>query len=108
MARNEPQFNIRMPQELKDSIVSAAKENGRSINSEIVFRLQKSFAYDDELKDIDDANYAMSQLDDDSEQEADDARVYEALQAAIAIIEKKKSNKYDHLAAHKKGHYKKR
>lgn len=43
MARRDPQFNVRIPAELKQAIEEAAKENNRSINSEIVYRLQQSF-----------------------------------------------------------------
>lgn len=36
MARDDPQFNLRMSQELKDLITDRAKTNGRSLNAEIV------------------------------------------------------------------------
>lgn len=36
MARDDPQFNLRMSQALKDKIAARAKENGRSLNAEIV------------------------------------------------------------------------
>ncbi len=42
MARTDPQFNVRMPADLKEKIEEAAKENGRSMNAEIVYRLQRS------------------------------------------------------------------
>ncbi len=35
-----------MSQPLKDKIVESAKQSGRSVNSEIVTRLQESYAYD--------------------------------------------------------------
>lgn len=43
MARSHPQVNFRMPQELKDRLEQSAKENGRSITSELVIRLENSF-----------------------------------------------------------------
>ena len=46
MARTDPQFNVRMPADLKEKIDEAAKENGRSMNAEIVYRLQKSIEED--------------------------------------------------------------
>ena len=46
MARTDPQFNVRMPADLKEKIEEAAKENGRSMNAEIVYRLQKSIEED--------------------------------------------------------------
>lgn len=39
MARDDPQFNLRMTQELKEMVAERAKENGRSMNTEIVHML---------------------------------------------------------------------
>ncbi|TDX14656.1 Arc-like DNA binding dprotein [Buttiauxella sp. BIGb0552] len=47
MSREDPQLRIRLPVELKEKVEEAAKANGRSINAEIVHRLDVSF-----LKDI--------------------------------------------------------
>ncbi|WP_249443991.1 Arc family DNA-binding protein, partial [Acinetobacter baumannii] len=38
------EYKVRMPQELKDKIADSAKELNRSINQDIVARLEKSFA----------------------------------------------------------------
>lgn len=35
------QFNLRVPQELKDKIEEASKRSGRSINAEAAYRLEK-------------------------------------------------------------------
>lgn len=43
MARNDPQMNLRVPMELKESIEKAALDNGRTITAEAVFRLEQSF-----------------------------------------------------------------
>lgn len=43
MARLEPQVNIRMPSELKGTLVSAADTSQRTLTAEIVHRLQQSF-----------------------------------------------------------------
>ena len=43
MARTDPQFNLRVPIELKQQVENAAKESSRSINAEAVFRLEQSF-----------------------------------------------------------------
>ena len=43
MARSDPQFNLRIPQELKDQIEKSAKDDGRSINAQAVYLLQKGF-----------------------------------------------------------------
>ena len=46
MARTDPQFNVRMPADLKEKIEESAKENGRSMNAEIVYRLHRSIEED--------------------------------------------------------------
>lgn len=43
MSREDPQLRIRLPVELKEKIEEVAKANGRSINAEIVQRLDASF-----------------------------------------------------------------
>ena len=43
MARNDPQMNLRVPMELKEKIEKAALNNGRTITSEAVYRLEESF-----------------------------------------------------------------
>jgi len=42
MARKDPQFNVRMPQDLKEMIEASAKDNQRSINAEIVHHLRNA------------------------------------------------------------------
>lgn len=43
MARTDPQFNLRIPLELKEKVESAAKSSGRSATAEIIARLEASF-----------------------------------------------------------------
>lgn len=43
MSREDPQMKIRLPADLKDQIEAASKNSGRSMNAEIVARLQESF-----------------------------------------------------------------
>lgn len=42
MARDDPQFRIRLPAELKSRIEKLAASNHRSLNAEIVVRLESS------------------------------------------------------------------
>lgn len=51
MSREYPQMKLRMPPELKESIESAAKESGRSMNAEIIYRLHHSLTDDLDLSD---------------------------------------------------------
>ncbi|MGM7903143.1 Arc family DNA-binding protein [Yersinia enterocolitica] len=58
MSREDPQLRIRLPIELKEKIEVAAKENSRSMNAEIVQRLDVSFFNEippDELISAEDA-----------------------------------------------------
>lgn len=43
MKKNDSQINLRIPSGLKQKIATAAKNEARSINSEIIFRLEESF-----------------------------------------------------------------
>lgn len=43
MSKADVQFNLRVPNDLKEKVESAAKENGRSINAEAIARLESSF-----------------------------------------------------------------
>lgn len=43
MSREDPQLKIRLPLELKEKITQSAADHGRSINSEVVARLEQSF-----------------------------------------------------------------
>lgn len=40
MARDDPQFNVRMPAEIKQQLTSIAATNRRSINAEIIAAIQ--------------------------------------------------------------------
>jgi hypothetical protein len=44
MSRTDPQFKLRMPPALRAQVEQAAKQANRSLNAEIVTRLQASFA----------------------------------------------------------------
>jgi len=52
MARDDPKFMLRLPDGMREKIAVEAKENGRSMNAEIVARLERSFSYDEELPDL--------------------------------------------------------
>jgi hypothetical protein len=44
MTREDPQMKLRLPLELKDTLTAAAQENSRSLNAEVVKRLEESVA----------------------------------------------------------------
>ncbi len=43
MSRTDPQFNLRLPDDLREKVRTAAKANRRSVTAEILARLEKSF-----------------------------------------------------------------
>jgi len=49
MARDDPHFRLRIPEALKDQVEVSAKANNRSMNAEIISRLERSFDLDDGL-----------------------------------------------------------
>jgi predicted DNA-binding protein len=49
MAREDPQMKLRVPTELKARVEEAAQHAGRSLNAEIVHRLERSFVVDEQL-----------------------------------------------------------
>lgn len=81
MSKREPQFNLRLSAELKSMIEEAAKENNRSINSEIVYRLQQSF----------DGGGSETQLDIDQNAQANNYDKFKELIAEQARIIKRYS-----------------
>lgn len=55
--QTEPQYKLRMPHELRDKIKASAENKNRSMNADIVARLEQSF-----LKDFHSANTAFPLL----------------------------------------------
>lgn len=48
MASEDPQMKVRLPEALKERIAQVARANNRSMNAEIIYRLERSFGYADE------------------------------------------------------------
>lgn len=46
-SRGSDQFNLRFPDGMRERIRAAAEENGRSMNAEIIYRLQTTLEMDD-------------------------------------------------------------
>lgn len=56
MAREDPQLKLRLNEELKDQIVQSAERNNRSMNAEIVARLEEYSMLSGKAKAFDNAN----------------------------------------------------
>ncbi|XUA17421.1 Arc family DNA-binding protein [Citrobacter sp. OP27] len=59
MSRDDPQLRIRLPIELKEKIDDAAKSNNRSMNAEIVQRLDTSFLNEMQEDEVVSANEVL-------------------------------------------------
>lgn len=46
MSREDPQLKVRLPLELKNKITESAESLGRSVNADVVARLERSFKDD--------------------------------------------------------------
>lgn len=56
MARDDPQMKLRLPEEMRDRLKAAADTRGRSMNAEIIHRLE---SYDAMERDIDTLHAAL-------------------------------------------------
>ncbi|HAT7704158.1 Arc family DNA-binding protein [Enterobacter hormaechei] len=68
MSREDPQLRIRLPIELKEKIEEASRANNRSMNAEIVRRLDSSFlaeVSDDEVLSVEEAIQIVSKARDE-------------------------------------------
>ena len=52
MSRTDPQFKLRVPPELRAKIEQSAFVARRSMNSEVVIRLEASYAQDKPAKEV--------------------------------------------------------
>ncbi|NTF67934.1 Arc family DNA-binding protein [Rhizobium rhizogenes] len=52
MAKDDPQFNLRMPVALRKMVAIAAKENDRSVTAEINARLESTFNNEEPTSEI--------------------------------------------------------
>lgn len=50
--QTDPQYKLRLPADLKEKIKQASDENHRSMNAEIVARLQDSFEATDQARKV--------------------------------------------------------
>ena len=89
MSHSWPQYKLRMPLELKRHIEDRARREGRSLNAEIVYRLNKTAKEDRELDEK--LMNAWEALDDDQRE------------IALAVFESVISKTGDQLQAPKTG-----
>lgn len=66
---DDPRHNLRLPADLKKKIAHSAVDNGRSMNAEILARLEASFA-PAPIREIENLLKTITALDDDDRAEA--------------------------------------
>lgn len=81
----QDKFNLRFPEGMRDEIADAAKQSGRSMNSEIIYRLQQSF---DKSKASDNEERKEKTIQFKSLQIAESRQQYDNSGPLIALIEK--------------------
>lgn len=87
MSRTDPQFNLRIPESLRDKVMAAAKENGRSATAEILSRLELSFIGEAPPQDLIPASQAkeMSSIARQSIPGSVKKRILDGLNQAVAM-----------------------
>jgi Arc-like DNA binding dprotein len=50
--RGSDQFVIRFPEGMRDRVANLAAANGRSMNAELIDRLEKSMSYNDSIQEL--------------------------------------------------------
>lgn len=73
-------FRLRLPEDLKAQIEASAKANGRSMNAEVLSRLERSFDLDDGLADLD------TRVQNIEENERETYRRLEELESRMASV----------------------
>lgn len=87
MSRTDPQFNLRIPEALRDQVMAAARESGRSATAEILARLELSFLGDAPAEDLISAAKArqMASIARQSLPAAMKKRILEGINQAVAM-----------------------
>lgn len=79
----DPRHNLRLPTDLKKKLAHSAVDNGRSMNAEILARLEQSFA-PSPMREIENLVRGITALSDD-----DRAQVAMLLSTATSILGKR-------------------
>lgn len=83
MGREDPQLKLRLAEELKQRVTDAARRNNRSVNAEIVSRLEASFAPEEIIGDALSGDY---QIPDGTPDEEIDRVIHNAVAKALKSL----------------------
>lgn len=70
MSRTDPQFNLRIPEALRDKVMAAAKDNKRSATAEVLARLEESFERDLAQAELSNRLYSAKENREEGQSEA--------------------------------------
>jgi len=84
MTRADPQFNLRLPADIKDSIQSAADANKRSLTAEIIARLDESFDEKLDYKTI--AEHALNSMEEAAALSRREVAEYRSMSSQIGLM----------------------
>lgn len=87
------QYQLRLPEELRDKIKKSSGEHNRSMNADIVARLEQSFKTSTVLKDIEKADYEELKRDLTQDLNKDMKFITEELSALIDKLNEHKNRK---------------
>ncbi len=85
MSRNIAPFGVRMPEELKETLLKKAEENKRSLNAEVVARLEETVRQDEKFNNSPFGYESILTALEDEEHRADDLQ--DKLDSAVPIEE---------------------
>lgn len=77
--QTDPQYKLRLPPELKEKIVASSKAHNRSMNADIVARLEQTFS------DFDDASFQLRLKEAVEHQKKMDSMLAEIMQEIQAL-----------------------
>jgi len=81
--QTDPQFKLRMPPELKEALDTAILSSGRTLNAEMVWRLEQSFSWAKLIKDYETAEQRLAEQ---ATTERELRRQIELLEEQVAML----------------------
>lgn len=91
--QSDPQYKLRLPEELRDKIKESASTHNRSMNADIVARLEQSFEAVAALTDLERADYEELKQELTQELKKDMKVIAEELSSLVDKFTEYKENK---------------
>lgn len=99
--QRDPQYKLRWPEELRDKVVASAKAYNRSMNADIIARLERSFLTESEFSPLNmppkELEERLNRVLDQRELDGDPIKPLDLKIQSTADIEKEKDQKIEQL-----------